>query len=74
MDTPHIKFIASVEEESKHDINQLAKQLEGLGCQISQVLSITGIISGSIAAKDLEVLKIKGIQSVDVEREVRRQQ
>lgn len=62
------KFIAVVEEHQTDKINEIADLLQKEGAKINQVLSFTGIITGS--TPDLQKLnKIKGIKSVEEDRE-----
>jgi hypothetical protein len=67
-----INFIASVKEDRLEDIKQIAEQLKALGCDITNILSFSGIITGETIAKlTLSDLKIEGIQSVELERIVK---
>ena len=66
------KFIATVEESKMNKIHQIAKSMEEDGVQVDQVLSLSGIITGT--APDLEALnkfKSKGINTIEEDREAR---
>lgn len=66
-------FIASVEDDQVSQINLIAAMLEKKGCQITQVLILSGIISGCSSGKEssLQELKIKGIKHIEEDRDVR---
>lgn len=66
-------FIAAVEDDHVGQINVIAGKLEEKGCRITQVLILSGIISGCSSGKEssLQELKIKGIKHIEEDREVR---
>lgn len=67
-----INFIASVKEERLNDIKHIADQLASLGCEITNVLSFSGIITGeALSQLSLSDLKIEGIQSIEIEKTVK---
>ncbi|RYF84818.1 MAG: hypothetical protein EON98_08175 [Chitinophagaceae bacterium] len=62
------KFIAVVDENQTDKINEIAEQLKKEGAKIDQVLSFTGIITGS--TPNLQKLnKVDGVKSVEEDRE-----
>src|SRR5688500_11487997 len=62
------KFIAVVEEDQAEKIDDIADQLKKEGAQIDQVMSFTGIITGS--TPDMQKLNgVRGIKSVEEDRE-----
>jgi len=62
------KFIAVVHENQTDKINEIAEQLKKEGAKIDQVLSFTGIITGSTL--NLQKLnKVDGVKSVEEDRE-----
>lgn len=66
------KFIASVEDHMKGDIQEIATQLRKKGCTIRDVLNFTGIITGESSGKEknLDELKVKGIKHIEEDGEV----
>lgn len=62
------KFIAVVEEDQAGKIEDIADQLKKEGAQIDQVMSFTGIITGT--SPDMQKLNsVRGIKSVEEDRE-----
>jgi hypothetical protein len=66
-------FIASVEEKEIPHIQDIAKKLREKGCAIRDVLSFTGVITGTTSGNEskLDDLKIKGIKYIEEDGEVR---
>lgn len=72
MKSAKINFIASVNEDSIGDIGDIAKKLKSLGCTINNILSFSGIITGSTTSIDsLDDLKIDGIKNIEPDRDVK---
>ena len=72
MESSKIQFIASVDENSIDGIEEIAKRLKQLGCSIDNVLSFSGVITGSTASNiSLDDLKIEGIKNVEADRKVK---
>jgi hypothetical protein len=72
MESSKIHFIASVNENSIDGIQEIAKRLKQLGCSIDNVLSFSGVITGSTASNmSLDDLKIDGIKNVEADRKVK---
>jgi|WetSurMetagenome_2_1015567.scaffolds.fasta_scaffold279250_2 hypothetical protein len=66
-------FIASVRNEHLDHIEQVAQKLREKGCEITGILKITGVISGSVnETTDLNELKMEGIASIEKQRTVRK--
>lgn len=64
------KFIAVVEEDQTEMIDDIADRLKKKGASIDQVLSFTGIITGT--TPDLKKLNsVRGVKSVEEDRENR---
>jgi hypothetical protein len=72
MENPKIDFIASVRKDRIDDIDSIVKSLEKLGCVIENVLSFSGVITGS-ASTDISLsdLKIDGIIHVEQDRKLK---
>ncbi len=72
MKSVKINFIASVNDDSIDEIKVIAKKLKSLGCSISNVLTISGIITGSTTSNvSLDDLKIDGIKNIEPDRTVK---
>ena len=72
MNNPKINFIASVNDDSIDDIETIAKRLKDLGCTIENVLSFSGVITGSTSSNiTLNDLRIDGIKNVELDRKVK---
>ena len=72
MEKSKIDFIAAVDDDRKEDIESIADRLKALGCKINNVLSFSGIISGSAASGiSLDDLKIDGIKNIEPDRKIR---
>lgn len=67
-----INFIASVEPSERFQIQVIAGKLRDKGCQITNVLKLTGIITGCSSGTEssLEDLKINGIRHIEEDGEV----
>ncbi|KIC93452.1 hypothetical protein [Flavihumibacter solisilvae] len=65
-----MKFIAVV--ENKQEIDRIAEALRNMGCTIERILKRTGVISGQSGSRSLRDLAIKGIRSVEPERNVKK--
>jgi hypothetical protein len=65
-------FIAKVEDNQRGNIQEIARSLEKMGIQVRQILRIPGVITGSSRRMPLAQLKIKGIQSVERDRPIRK--
>lgn len=64
------KFIAVVQDDHLEMINDIADKMKEEGVKIDQVLTITGIITGSAA--DLQkVIDVAGVKSVEEDKEKR---
>ena len=71
MENLEVHFIASVSEESIDDIEAIAGRLKDLGCTIENILSVSGVITGSTSSGiSLKALKIEGIKDIELDREV----
>jgi hypothetical protein len=72
MENPKINFIASVNDDSINDIEAIAGRLKDLGCTIDNILSFSGVITGSASSTlSLKDLKIEGIKNVETDRKVK---
>ena len=66
-------FIASVSDDYLDQIDLVADQLRARGCEINQILRITGVITGKVNTKTLlSELRIKGIASIEKPRKLRK--
>jgi hypothetical protein len=67
-----VNFIASVREDRIGDIQDIARNLEGLGCKIENILTLSGVITGSASpGTSLSVLKIDGIKNIEPDRHIK---
>lgn len=72
MEGSKINFIASVNEDSIDNIRAIAKKLKRLGCTIDNILTFSGVITGSTDSNiSLNELKIDGIKHVELDRKVK---
>jgi hypothetical protein len=66
-------FIASVTDDYIETIDEVARRLQNLGCEITQVLKISGVITGRVEQnRDLHDLHIQGVASVEKQKQVRK--
>jgi hypothetical protein len=62
--------IVTISDDEIGRINEIAQELRQSGMQVDQILSTTGIISGSIESAALrKVRKIPGVASVEEDSE-----
>jgi len=67
-----VNFIASVKEDRISDIAVIARNLEGLGCTIENILTFSGVITGSVTpGTSLTGLKIDGIKNIEHDRQIK---
>ncbi|MBN9381217.1 MAG: hypothetical protein J0H74_10640 [Chitinophagaceae bacterium] len=66
-----MNFIAKVEDGQRGNIQEIARSFEKMGIQVRQILKIPGVITGSSRRMPLAQLKIKGIASVERDRQLR---
>ncbi len=61
-----------MEPSERFQIQIIAGKLKDKGCQIRNILTITGIITGCTSGVEssLDELKIDGIQTIEEDREV----
>jgi hypothetical protein len=72
MENSKIKFIASVRDDRINDIKSIAKKFVKMGCEIDNILSFSGVITGSTTQNvSLSDLKIDGIKHVETDRQVK---
>jgi hypothetical protein len=72
MEPRKINFIASVNEDRIKDVEVIAKELQDLGCTIENILSFTGVITGSAKSGiSINDLKIDGIKNIEPDRNVK---
>ena len=71
MKNPKINFIASVSDDRIDDIEAIARSLKELGCTINNVLSFSGVITGTTSPEiSLSDLKIDGIKNIEPDRNI----
>jgi hypothetical protein len=71
MNTFKTNFIASVKDDRIADIKSIANDLKQLGCEITNILSFSGIITGEVLPNlSLTDLKIDGIETVELDRTI----
>ena len=62
-------FIASVHDDYMDQIDQIADQLKSKGCEIKDVLKISGVITGKVKMHvNLKDLQIEGVVSIEKQR------
>ena len=72
MKNQKVNFIASVNDDRIDDMEAIAKKLQDLGCTIDNILSFTGVITGStVSGISLIDLKIDGIKNIEPDRNVK---
>lgn len=64
-----MNFIATVEDNQRSNIQEIAKSLEKVGVQVRDVMRLSGVITGS--SKSLARVRIPGIRSVEQDRRLR---
>ena len=64
-----MNFIATVEDNQRSNIQEIAKSLEKVGVQVREVMRISGVITGS--SRSLAKVRIPGIRTVEQDRKVR---
>lgn len=66
-------FIASVEDDYMDQIGEIADQLRSKGCEINEVLEITGVITGKAKIQvNFDDLQIEGIASIEEQRVIKK--
>jgi len=64
------KISVLVDDENLHRLNDVVKQVKGVGMDVDRVLESSGVVTGSVDANKLKMLKkVKGISSIEEERE-----
>ena len=59
-------IIVTLTDEGMPQINNLASSLEKEGMRVSQILNISGVITGDILSEDIENIKsVQGVLSVE---------
>lgn len=68
-----VGFIASVRSENIREINFIAGEIKKLGCEVNNIMEITGVITGTTdddtTLEDLS--HIRGIKYVEPDRDIR---
>lgn len=64
-----MNFIATVEDNQRSNIQEIARSLEKVGVQVREVMRITGVIRGTSGS--LAKVRIPGIRSVEQDRTLR---
>jgi len=64
-----MNFIATVEDNQRSNIQEIARSLEKVGVKVREVMRITGVITGS--SRSLARVRIPGIRSVEPDRSLR---
>jgi hypothetical protein len=64
------KISVLVDDENLHRLNDVVKQVKGVGMDVDHVLESSGVVTGSVDANKLKILKkVKGVSSIEEERE-----
>jgi hypothetical protein len=62
-------FIASVRDDHMDQIEQIADKLRSKGCEINEVLELSGVITGKVSQRvNLDDLLVEGIASIEKQR------
>jgi len=65
-DQPDVEVVVTVAEDHLPHFKRLASDLQGKGLKVSNMMEGLGIISGTVAAADLQQIKgLKGVASVE---------
>jgi hypothetical protein len=64
-----MNFIATVEDNQRSNIQEIARSLEKMGIQVREVMRISGVITGT--SRSLAKVRIPGIRSVEQDRRLR---
>ncbi len=64
-----MNFIATVEDNQRSNIQEIAQSLEKMGVQVREVMRISGVITGS--SRSLARVRIPGIRTVEQDRRLR---
>ena len=64
-----MNFIATVEDNQRSNIQEIARSLEKVGVQVREVMRISGVITGS--SRSLAKVRIPGIRTVEQDRKLR---
>jgi hypothetical protein len=73
MKTTMKSFIAAVSDDYTSRMDDVADRLKNEGCEIKQILKLTGIITGKVKHTiDLEQLKVEGVKSIELQRKIRK--
>jgi hypothetical protein len=64
-----MNFIATVEDNQRSNIREIARSLEKVGVKVREVMRISGVITGS--SRSLSNVRIPGIRSVEQDRSLR---
>lgn len=64
-----MNFIATVEDNQRSNIQEIARSLEKVGVKVRGVMRISGVITGS--SRSLARVRIPGIRSVEQDRNLR---
>lgn len=65
-----MKFILTIEENKRQDINVIASMIKKMGGKIETIINFSGIIIGYIKRNPEELLKVQGVKSVEIENKV----
>jgi len=64
------KISVLVDDENLHRLNDVVKQVKDVGMDVDRVLESSGVVTGSVDANKLKILKkVKGVSSIEEERE-----
>ncbi|HEV2478197.1 MAG TPA: hypothetical protein VGS79_00975 [Puia sp.] len=64
-----MNFIATVEDNQRPNIQEIARSLEKVGVKVRDVMRMSGVITGS--SRSLSRVRIPGIRSVEQDRSLR---
>jgi len=65
-----MKFILTIEENKRQDINVIASMVKKMGGKIETIINFSGIIIGYIKRNPEELRNVQGVKSVEIENKV----
>lgn len=61
-----VKISISVDDNHLSQIEEISEKLKSLGMNVEQILSVIGVVNGSIESEKLNSLyQIKGVQNIE---------
>ena len=65
--TSRVSIIVSIDDEYLTQIQEVAQKLQSFGMSVERILTITGVITGSMASDKLDDLhQVEGVRDIEV--------